>query len=143
MFESCVDPAAPRGTGHVVRWILFLPGGIVCGLVASTIIYYVGYFILRLALFFVPGWFAEGLATFVNGWCFGGMTVWAAGVIAPNHRKIVATCVAAGMIFVGGGIFILGVHSGNVMMWLVGVAQALGTGVGVLFFWSEERDIWR
>jgi len=124
-----VPPPTHKGWASFVRWVVFVPAGLACGLVASFILYYVSFFILRLALFFLPAWCINGFATFVSGWSFGGVSVGAAAFIAPAQRKVVAIYLAVVLVLMALGVFVFGVHSDNAMVWVSAIGQAIGACV--------------
>lgn len=134
----CLTGAKPKHT--VLRWVGFLPAGVVLGLIVSTVLYYISFVILSVALFFAPGWFIEAFATVVNGWSLGGITVGTAVLVAPSHRKVVGLCVAGGSVFVAGGFFITGLHSGNTMIWLAAIGQVIGSCIGAAYPFSSAAN---
>jgi len=137
-------PAKPRYA--TLRWVLFLPSGLVSGFIVADIIWFLNYIILQAVPLLIhhPDWFFDGFVPLIEHLALGGIAVAIAAKVAPSHRKVVGLCVAGGLIFLAVGMFLTNMFSGNTLLWNVSAAIGVigGSCIGAAYaFWLSKRDL--
>ena len=119
-----------------LRWIAFIPGGIIAGALAGI----AAALILGCASWLIGLKFETPFNTLVGSWCAGWVTVSGGAMIAPSPSKTVPAIIASVVLFVmGGGSILIRVANRDWFVVGQGLCLVVAGAVALTHFIEQDR----